>query len=1543
TTGSVSITGPTFVATSAFDATYNSSWNDVTQPGTTQKLDGIGGVPTYRAPWRSWTGYNSLLMNWGVLINSTTGQRALKWIELRQNQSTGVWSLYQEGTYMPDNDTRFIGSMAMDNNGSIGMSYAKSSSSTYPGLYYTGRLASDPLGQMTFTEQTIIAGSSSQTSMNRYGDYFHLCLDPDGVTFWGTGEYISSGVKTRIYSFQLPAGPLAPVANFTVDNTAPFCSNTVQFTDYSTNTPTSWLWNFGDGQTSTSQNPSHTYAANGVYTVSLKATNAIGNNTMTKTSYITINMSQAPTATGASRCGTGTLTLTASGANTLHWYDAASGGTDLATGASFTTPSLSSTTTYYVENVISETPQNVGPAVSGSSSNTASYLTFDVSRELTLISIQSRRQNSGNVTISLQNSSGVTLQSTSATIGTSTTTIPLNWVIPAGTGYRLVTPANSRLFSMTSGVSYPYSIAGLVSITGCNSGSSIYSSYFNWSVQGYGCASNRTPVVATINPTVTPSVVVTPSTTTICAGTNVSFTAAPTNGGTPTYQWKVNGSNVGTGSTYNSSSLANGDVITCVMTSTASCVSPTTATSNSVTMVVNPTLAPSVSIAESANNICTGTNITFTPTPTNGGTPTYQWKVNGSNVGTGTTYSSSSLSNGDIVTCVMTSSETCASPGTATSNSVTMVVNSSITPSVSVAASQTSICSGTNVTFTATPTNGGTPTYQWKLNGANVGTGTATYSNNTLANGDIVTCQMTSSESCASPTTATSNNVTMIVTSSLTPAVSVAASASTICAGNNVTFTATPTNGGTPTYQWTLNGSNVGTGASTYNNSSLANGDIVACQMTSSEACASPTSATSNNVTMVVNPSLTPTVSIAESVNNICAGTNVTFTPTPANGGTPSYQWKVNGGNVGTGSTYSSTSLNNGDLVTCVMTSSETCASPGTATSNTVNMVVNPALIPSVSAIASQTSICAGTNVTFTATPTNGGTPTYQWTLNGSNVGTGTSTYSNNSLSNGDIVVCQMTSSETCASPTTASSANIVMTVSSTLTPAVSVAASSTTICAGANVTFTATPTNGGTPTYQWTLNGSNVGTSAPTYSNSSLSNGDVVVCQMTSSETCASPTSTSSTPVVITVNTVLTPSVSVTPSATNICAGTNVTFTATPTNGGTPTYQWNLNGSNVGTGTSTYSNNSLNNGDVVVCEMTSSETCVTTATVQSSPIAITVNSLLTPTVSIDASATTICQGTNVTFTANVTNEGLTPSYQWLVNGSNVGTGSTFASTTLANGDAVSCVLTSSESCVTTATANSNIINMNVNSTLVPAVVISSLPAGPVCPGTIKEFTANPTNGGTPTYEWFVDGASAGTGSTLTGVYNDGQIITCTMTSTETCASPTTADASAVTVSIYTVTPVSISDLGGTLSSSATSGNQWYEQTSGIIAGATGQNFTPSVDGFYYVIVTDAHGCNDTSNVIEVIVTGIPNASDANFTFFPNPTSGRLTITFGSDIVEGTLKLENAIGELIYSQAISAVTGSTISIDFSKYAQGVYFVRIQDKNTEIRERVVYEK
>ena len=216
TTPTATITAQPTIPTTAFDASYDSNWNDVTQPGTTAKLDGIGGVATYRAQWRSWTGYNTILLNWGVKISST--QRAIRWVELRQNQTSGVWSLYQEGTYAPDTHTRWIGSIAMDDNGSIALAYDKSSSSVYPSLCYTGRCATDPLGQMTIAETVAAAGAASDPD-NRYGDYSQLSLDPDGMTFWHTGEYTpAGGTSTRVYSFQIPCA--AGISENVNDNTS---------------------------------------------------------------------------------------------------------------------------------------------------------------------------------------------------------------------------------------------------------------------------------------------------------------------------------------------------------------------------------------------------------------------------------------------------------------------------------------------------------------------------------------------------------------------------------------------------------------------------------------------------------------------------------------------------------------------------------------------------------------------------------------------------------------------------------------------------------------------------------------------------------------------------------------------------------------------------------------------------------------------------------------------------------------------------------------------------------------------------------------------------------------------------------------------------------------------------------------------------------------------------------------------------------------------------------------------------------------------------
>lgn len=191
--------------TTPFNGVFTTSWNDIPQPGTTQKLDAIAGVFNYRAQYMRWTGYNTVLLCNVVKVNASTGQAGVRWYELRQNSTTGVWSIYQEGTYAPTDENRWLGSIAMDEQGNIGMAYAVSggTAGTFPSIRYTGRLASDPLGQMTFVEQTAASGTSVQTGANRYGDYSQTSLDPDGLTFWHTGEYISAGRKTRIFSFRI--------------------------------------------------------------------------------------------------------------------------------------------------------------------------------------------------------------------------------------------------------------------------------------------------------------------------------------------------------------------------------------------------------------------------------------------------------------------------------------------------------------------------------------------------------------------------------------------------------------------------------------------------------------------------------------------------------------------------------------------------------------------------------------------------------------------------------------------------------------------------------------------------------------------------------------------------------------------------------------------------------------------------------------------------------------------------------------------------------------------------------------------------------------------------------------------------------------------------------------------------------------------------------------------------------------------------------------------------------------------------------------------
>jgi hypothetical protein len=251
----------------------------------------------------------------------------------------------------------------------------------------------------------------------------------------------------------------------------------------------------------------------------------------------------------------------------------------------------------------------------------------------------------------------------------------------------------------------------------------------------------------------------------------------------------------------------------------------------------------------------------------------------------------------------MTTSEVCVSSGTANSNTVDMVVNPLLPVSVTVSESANPVCAETEVTFTATPTNGGAnPTYQWYVDGLAVSGATGVSYSYIPTNGDSITVSLTSSEPCATGNPATSEPVTMTVYPNLPVSVSIAADDSEVCEGSTVNLTATPVNEGTsPTYQWSVNGTNAGT-ASTY--SYLPNnGDIVTLTLTSSENCTTGNTSLSNEITLTVNPILPVIVAITATNDTVCANTSVTYTAIPSNGGTtPSYQWQVNGSNTGTNS-----------------------------------------------------------------------------------------------------------------------------------------------------------------------------------------------------------------------------------------------------------------------------------------------------------------------------------------------------------------------------------------------------------------------------------------------------------------------------------------------------------------------------------------------------------------------------------------------------------------------------------------------------------------
>jgi hypothetical protein len=307
----------------------NYARNCIPQPGTTVKLDAISDRLMFRLQYRNFGTHQTLVTNHTVDVGSD--HAGVRWYELRK--TTGNWAVQQQGTFAPDAAHRWMGSIAMNGAGDIAVGYSVSSSSIYPSIRTTGRLATDAAGVMTQGETTIINGGGSQThSASRWGDYSTMSVDPvDDCTFWFTTEYIqttgSAPWQTRIASVKLrDCGPAvdnpptvsisSPAEGATVSGTVPIVAsaaddNGVAQVEFFVDTVSIGTDTNGADGWSISWNTAT--KSDGPHTLGAIATDTIGQTTLSVSRNVTVNN------TTPMEMHVGAISATAANVNTKFW------------------------------------------------------------------------------------------------------------------------------------------------------------------------------------------------------------------------------------------------------------------------------------------------------------------------------------------------------------------------------------------------------------------------------------------------------------------------------------------------------------------------------------------------------------------------------------------------------------------------------------------------------------------------------------------------------------------------------------------------------------------------------------------------------------------------------------------------------------------------------------------------------------------------------------------------------------------------------------------------------------------------------------------------------------------------------------------------------------------------------------------------------------------------------------------------------------------------------------------------------------------------
>ncbi|HBX51189.1 MAG: hypothetical protein A2275_09130 [Bacteroidetes bacterium RIFOXYA12_FULL_35_11] len=353
------------------------------------------------------------------------------------------------------------------------------------------------------------------TSSPLIGQYDGTSLPNGGVITSSGGsitlrQYSDEGVIGQGFELDwLCSVPYAPpVANFS-SSVISSCMGLVSFTDVSSNAPDSWHWDFGDGTTSTQNNPQHIYSNDGVYTVTLISANSYGSDTIIKNNNVAIDLADAPFVTNDTICTDETALLTALGNGIVSWYENQSGGVPFFIGSSFTTSTLSNNVTYFVRDSVDSPLSYTGATDKTATGNywendVNRTLIFDVLSSVNLKSVKIYSNTARTLTFQVVDNTLAVVTGTTVIVPQGESRVTLNFSLTPGNAYQLRTLENiNNLWrdGSTNGpiLPYPYTIENVIRITGNNANNTRYYYFFyDWEVQEPVCVSPRVPVSAIV-------------------------------------------------------------------------------------------------------------------------------------------------------------------------------------------------------------------------------------------------------------------------------------------------------------------------------------------------------------------------------------------------------------------------------------------------------------------------------------------------------------------------------------------------------------------------------------------------------------------------------------------------------------------------------------------------------------------------------------------------------------------------------------------------------------------------------------------------------------------------------------------------------------------------------------------------------------------------------------------------------------------------------------------------------------------------------------